>query len=594
MSEIPSESRRLVELLVEQRLLATDTVVVKDAAAGSEKRIVTVEPAHEALLRQWDELRDWLTEDRELLIVMDNLKRAVRDWRKNQRGAAWLAHEGARLKAAETLNARPDLSAGLEATDRAYLAACRAREQARLDDARKLAAANRRLAQIAGFGLAIVAVLAIAAGVFGFYARREGIAQLTAPTIVSVGAGLIAFIWAFLVLLLYWHDPGRLVKWLEALPNPVAVSEATSIFDRVTFGAYAVLNLIARGSLLFLGTRPRALEAWVMDRSDVANASFNSRASVRDCRIALDLPVRIDTVRHDEPWSEIRRLMSNSAPLAMLISGPGGAGKTTLACRIGRRALGTNEHRPLCGRPMLPLLIEADVPDDAAKTDGLCPYIAGLLRPALGENRPLSATLVKALLRSGHVLVIVDGLSERSIVTRQAFNPQRQGFEINRLILTSRERELPGANALVEVETIPTGALFDFLQRFLREMEENGQGTLPTEDRILDACGELKRLLGETPCTPLLATMWAKEIGAPLHEGATRPRGVASLIESYVRRILLPAANGNETLVDRLTKDAAKIAARELGERYQPGYLTRAEALEVMRTLDPADPDRRF
>ena len=130
MSEIPSESRRLVELLVEQRLLATDTVVVKDAATGSEKRIVTVEPAHEALLRQWDELQNWLTEDRELLIVMDNVKRAARDWEKNQRGAAWLAHEGARLKAAETLNARPDLSAGLESVDRDYLNECAKAEAA--------------------------------------------------------------------------------------------------------------------------------------------------------------------------------------------------------------------------------------------------------------------------------------------------------------------------------------------------------------------------------------------------------------------------------------------------------------------------------
>jgi hypothetical protein len=203
-------------------------------------------------------------------------------------------------------------------------------------------------------------------------------------------------------------------------------------------------------------------------------------------------------------------------------------------------------------------------------------------------------TLTKALLRSGHVLVIVDGLSERSASTRQAFNPQNQGFEIARLIVTSRERELPGMSAIIETETIPTGALFDFVERYLREMEKNGEGKLPREDQILDACGDLKRLLGDTPCTPLLAAMWAKEIGAPLQAELSRPRGVASLIESYVRRILLPAANGNETVVDRLTKDAAKIAERELGDRYKPGYLTRAAALEVMRSLDPSDPDRRF
>ncbi len=124
MLEIPPEAAPLIQRLVEERLLATDTVVTKDAASGMEKRVVTVEPAHEALLRQWDELQKWLIEDRELLIVMDGVKRAARDWEKNQRGAAWLTHEADRLKAAEQLNGRPDLAANLEPPDREYLDAC--------------------------------------------------------------------------------------------------------------------------------------------------------------------------------------------------------------------------------------------------------------------------------------------------------------------------------------------------------------------------------------------------------------------------------------------------------------------------------------
>ena len=34
---------------------------------------------------------------------MDNVKRAAREWEKNDRGAEWLTHEGARLKAAQEL-----------------------------------------------------------------------------------------------------------------------------------------------------------------------------------------------------------------------------------------------------------------------------------------------------------------------------------------------------------------------------------------------------------------------------------------------------------------------------------------------------------
>jgi hypothetical protein len=423
---------------------------------------------------------------------------------------------------------------------------------------------------------------------------EDWLLQRSGTQIVAVGGGLVVLGWMLTLLLLYWLDPARLVTWHETFPEPEALENASKTFEKITFGATTVINWIANVSILFLSTSDRALSAWVAQRVDTARAIFTARPTVHDRRIALDLPVRIDTVRRDEPWSELRRLMSRNAPLAMLISGPGGAGKTTLACRIGRRSLGAIGQPSLGTHTMLPLLVEADVPEEAAQPNGLRPFLAGLLRPALAENRPISPTLTKALLRSGRVLVIVDGLSERSIATRQTFDPQKQGFEINRLIVTSRERELPGMSVAVETETIPSGALFDFIERYLREMKENGEGEIPSKDRIHYAAGDLERLLGDTPCTPLLAAMWAKEIGALPQPEALRPRGVASLIESYIRRILLPAANSNETLVDRLTKDATKIAERELGGRYLPGYVTRATALDVMRALDPSDPDRRF
>lgn len=117
LSEIPIEARPLIQHLVEQRLLATD--VSNDTG---EK---TIEPAHEALLRQWGLLQGWLTEDAGLLAVLEGIKRASRDWSANAKIAAWLAHTTDRLAAAERLSGRPDLAAHLEPTDREYLAACR-------------------------------------------------------------------------------------------------------------------------------------------------------------------------------------------------------------------------------------------------------------------------------------------------------------------------------------------------------------------------------------------------------------------------------------------------------------------------------------
>ena len=120
LSEIPEDAQPLILQFVEQRLLITD--IAKDNGEH------TIEPAHEALLRQWGLLRGWLSEDFELLIVMEGVKRASRDWVASGKNSAWLTHETGRLEAAQKLLARLDLSSGLGPDDRAYIAACQHKE----------------------------------------------------------------------------------------------------------------------------------------------------------------------------------------------------------------------------------------------------------------------------------------------------------------------------------------------------------------------------------------------------------------------------------------------------------------------------------
>ncbi len=69
LAEVPAEARPLIELMVEQRLLATDV----DTATKE----VTIEPAHEALLRQWGALDGWLVEDSADLATVEALRRAA-------------------------------------------------------------------------------------------------------------------------------------------------------------------------------------------------------------------------------------------------------------------------------------------------------------------------------------------------------------------------------------------------------------------------------------------------------------------------------------------------------------------------------------
>jgi hypothetical protein len=127
-SDIPPEAAPLIDLLIAERLLSSDTHIER-FPDGGETRVATIEPAHEALLRQWGLLDSWLEEDFGLLTTLEGVRRAARDWDANLRREAWLAHRGQRLIEAQALSTRPDLVAMLDPRDSVYLTQCRVKEE---------------------------------------------------------------------------------------------------------------------------------------------------------------------------------------------------------------------------------------------------------------------------------------------------------------------------------------------------------------------------------------------------------------------------------------------------------------------------------
>lgn len=165
---LPSEVLPLVDALIAERLLTRDNG--------------TVEPAHEALLREWKALTQWLAEDRERLITLEGVRRAAEDWQTNGRHKDYLAHREGRLASAEGLFQRPDLWRGFTETDHAYLRACReaeddekARREADLK-AREVAVRKGRRAIRIGATIA-VALLLVSAGLGWFAWSRDKMAQ---------------------------------------------------------------------------------------------------------------------------------------------------------------------------------------------------------------------------------------------------------------------------------------------------------------------------------------------------------------------------------------------------------------------------------
>jgi len=129
LSDIPEQARPLINLLVEHRLLSTD---------ATQKDIEPmIEPAHEALLRQWSSLQGWLEKDSDALTTLEDVKIAARKWAANKGGEDWLTHSGKRLEKAQQLRQQLVFEKYFGKTGCDYLDACTRREKPQQESLRQ-------------------------------------------------------------------------------------------------------------------------------------------------------------------------------------------------------------------------------------------------------------------------------------------------------------------------------------------------------------------------------------------------------------------------------------------------------------------------
>ncbi|MCU0497005.1 MAG: protein kinase [Anaerolineae bacterium] len=110
------QERSTMELVIDAfgryRLLTFDN--------DPQTRASTVEVAHEALIRQWGRLKEWLNHSREDLRLQRRVTSAAADWLEKDKDASYLAR-GSRLDQLETWFKTTDLA--LNVTEREYLTA---------------------------------------------------------------------------------------------------------------------------------------------------------------------------------------------------------------------------------------------------------------------------------------------------------------------------------------------------------------------------------------------------------------------------------------------------------------------------------------
>ncbi len=160
-----AEAEAVIDRYGKSRLLSFDTDPVT--------REPTVEVAHEALIREWPRLREWLDDDRDDIHLHRHLSAAAGGWMASGRDAGEL-YRGGRLEAAgEYVDRHPEALAGFERefVD-ASLAQRRAEEDAEAARFEQQQRANRRLRGLLA-AVACVAALAVIAGGLAFQQRAR-------------------------------------------------------------------------------------------------------------------------------------------------------------------------------------------------------------------------------------------------------------------------------------------------------------------------------------------------------------------------------------------------------------------------------------
>jgi len=149
VEQLPRRVLALLRRFIDARLLVSD----RDAQ-GRE----THEVAHEALLRTWPQLSDWLSADKDNLRLLEGLHGAALEWEQGGRREDLLVHRDGRLRELETLLASPRFELPAASVEHRYFEACRSAQRAReaaeraeqerkLRDAERIAEEQTRAAQ---------------------------------------------------------------------------------------------------------------------------------------------------------------------------------------------------------------------------------------------------------------------------------------------------------------------------------------------------------------------------------------------------------------------------------------------------------------
>jgi HEAT repeat protein len=372
-------------------------------------------------------------------------------------------------------------------------------------------------------------------------------------------AGIVYLVWiALLYTVVIRLFPLRLIRWSESLKGLGTVKVSTFFAMKV------------RTFLLWSAYKDsRVLAAWVEAHAETACLNF-VKSCIKGTRdIFHPLPVEIDGQVLGELHATALREVCRHKKWFIRVVGEGGVGKTTIACQIALWAVKNDKEERLVNHRMLPVLLERT---------GNSPFlqdwsqfkaaIRGKLQDVIREAKPVPEWLCDKLLEDSRLLVVIDGLSEMTSAAEQPL-PLRPEYSLAALIVTSRSEELwRGVNHTdIRPLRIDSDHLSAFMNAYLARTAKLA------DDELFEACRRLARMMGTRSITPLLARMFAEQLGG--ERGSRRfPENIPDLMLGYVS--MLNRNRKAEEPDQPTVRRAAELAAWECCKTtFSAGYASK-------------------
>lgn len=347
----------------------------------------------------------------------------------------------------------------------------------------------------------------------------------------TTGAFVFLGSWCFMCCLLLWLFPLLIL----------GVSDWVSSLAGTTISLWKLSVPLEHFPIYPFRRYPRrALDRWVKRHAPTVRSNFERLQTVNERILRVDLPVRINgSYRQNLTPSDLVPIFKEERA-CVLISGEGGAGKTTLACQIGKWAIGDDSTDRICDHLTLPILIEGDVSFRAENSGtALVEISRGKLRDLIQKAEPPSAPLVKSLMRSRRILVIIDGYSEMRQQARNGLHVESPDFPVNALVVTSRfdEQMQATGQTLLVPEKLDLTALSSFVEEYLKRRQKL---ELFPGANFHELCLKLRATIYDRDITPLFAKLYienaiqSKEIGKDF---SIKPGDVPELILVYLNNL---------------------------------------------------------